>query len=548
MTDSIFRSMAALEDLALKFVPRILTQISRDPTSLSYGCCDRNWWHYKIRDYPSVILQQAGYAIYLASLPPLFDQKFADREELVRLAAASCKFWNFRACLRGAFEEYYPWEQGYPPLAFSTLAVVKMVDAGVVSFQSVRDGVSRAARQLAARFEPEAANQQVAGLAAMAYIRKISCGLLSERSFRQLRDRTLALQDEEGWFREYGGPDLGYLSVTLDCLWDLYDATGDPDYLRSAEKALEFLASFVELPSRGAGMHNARNTDYMVPYGIGRFALDPGFDTGRKAQSVLGRIFYGLNRASHFIHGLDDRYLCHYIGHSFLRTALLLKQLEKRSFQTSESPTANSAREVFFPNSGHYLKSSTDSRSAAVLISCRKGGIVSAWCGSSEIHDFGWQISLGKRLYTSHWWADFWKYEHFGNTAVISGYLTPHKEVVSNPVEHVLLRLGSFLVGCRLISFLKETLIFKERQRRTLQFTRKITWEARRISLEDTFRNLSPEMVPERATRLSRRHVASADWFHRQDLALCENCRKIQKSIRRKDALIVTTRYILSPE
>ena len=82
----------------------------------------------------------------------------------VAIAAASARFWNARAQKHYAFEEYYPWEQGYPPLAFATLAVAKLADQGVVAVEDVRDGLRIAARQLRTRFEAQAGNQQVAGL------------------------------------------------------------------------------------------------------------------------------------------------------------------------------------------------------------------------------------------------------------------------------------------------------------------------------------------------------------------------------------------------
>ena len=41
----------------------------------------------------------------------------------------------------------------------------------------------------------------------------------------QVIDKTLNHQSVDGWFMEYDGPDLGYLSVSLDGLWDLYDVT-----------------------------------------------------------------------------------------------------------------------------------------------------------------------------------------------------------------------------------------------------------------------------------------------------------------------------------
>ena len=44
-----------------------MTQVCRDPHSAAYGSFDRDWWHYRIRDFSSVILQQGAYAIWLAA-------------------------------------------------------------------------------------------------------------------------------------------------------------------------------------------------------------------------------------------------------------------------------------------------------------------------------------------------------------------------------------------------------------------------------------------------------------------------------------------------
>ena len=98
-------------------------------------------------------------------------------------------------------------------------------------------------------------------MAALAWINKLYPGLISEKKFRKLAQRSLNLQDEEGWFYEYGGPDLGYLSVTIDCLWDLYDATHDEKYLNAAIKGLKFISSIINWTGgESIGMHNSRNT------------------------------------------------------------------------------------------------------------------------------------------------------------------------------------------------------------------------------------------------------------------------------------------------
>lgn len=125
----ISHNLASVLETAL---PRILTQACRDTGNPAYGCFDRNWWHYRIRDFASIILQQGGYTVYTAAKvcnPRLVPADFASK-----IAAGSCRFWNTRAIRHGAFEEYYPWEQGYPPLAFSTLAVGSANQANNVTF------------------------------------------------------------------------------------------------------------------------------------------------------------------------------------------------------------------------------------------------------------------------------------------------------------------------------------------------------------------------------------------------------------------------------
>src|SRR6187549_1757076 len=56
---STYSSMAASEDRnvfareALALIPKILTLQDRNAHSPTYGCFDRNYWHYKIIDFPS---------------------------------------------------------------------------------------------------------------------------------------------------------------------------------------------------------------------------------------------------------------------------------------------------------------------------------------------------------------------------------------------------------------------------------------------------------------------------------------------------------------
>ena len=426
-------------------LPRVLTQACRDKFSSSYGSFDRNWWHYKIRDFSSIILQQGGYSLYC-----YFDNEdeININKSILNLIKASASFWNSQAKKYGAFEEYYPWEKGYPPLAFSTLAIAKLVDLNVVKKDHVYSGIKVASLQLLKRFESKASNQQIAGLAALSIIKKFAPELVNDQTFIEISTKSLNLQSEEGWFFEYEGPDLGYLSVTLDCLWDLFDATGDEKFLRSATRSLDFIYKLTSFGNNTSiGVLNSRNTDYVTPYGIARFLTQCEKSINNKALTVLINLFSGIDKKNHFIYAIDDRYLCHYIGHSFFRTTKLLKNLAKEEFDLIRFK-----KDVFFDKSGYFLLTS-NKREYTSLVSSKKGGSLIINFNGKKCSDFGWILQKNNNIYVSNWWADFWEIEIKSNFIKVEGFLTSHKETISSPIKHICLRILSFYLEKRLSQY-----------------------------------------------------------------------------------------------
>ncbi len=508
--------------------PRMLSQACRDINSPFYGCFDRNWWHYRIRDFSSVMLQQGGYTAYLYSKVPGYSEY---NDDLENLAKAAARFWNERAKRHGAFEEYYPREQGYPPLAFSTLAMTKLCSEGLVGEELISEGLKIAARQLQKRFESQAGNQQVAGLAALAHIRKIDPSLVGEAKLLALKKRTLALQDEAGWYTEYDGPDLGYLSVTLDCLWDLYDVTGDKDYHESAVKALNFLHAFLILRGGGAGMHNARNTDYIVPYGICRFLVQDDPALQQKSETIIDIIYAGMDDKNHFFHAIDDRYWSHYIGHSVVRAQLISGGSKVRKVKPDlmapYSGSVSSAGYIFRQLKGENR----------ILVSTLKGGIFSIFTEDKTLFsDFGLVVRKGKKQFVNHWWSKDWKVREDESTIEVSGYLFPHREKTSTPFLHFGLRVLSLFFGSALTGLLRRVLIFKSKKSK-FGFSRKISLESASVEVTDRIDGMDEHCEVVRAPRASKRHVASADSWHREDWVLNEGV-EMQEEIQRKGGVI----------
>lgn len=455
-----------------------------------------------------MILQQGGFFLHEVGKVSAFGESQADFDELAR---ASVSFWTKRALERGAFEEYYPWEKGYPPLAFSTLSAARLIGALEISNPDTEKALRIASRQLLSRFERRAGNQQAAGLAALAHIRNIRPDFTVTGSFRTISGKTLKLQDSEGWFTEYDGPDTGYLSVTMDCLWDLFDITGDQEYMKACLEAFKFLSRIVIFLQSSPGMHNARNTDYIVPYGICRFLTydDPAV---RKVAGDVVRILFGkVHDPSHFLHAVDDRYWCHYIGHSVARAEAFLES--KGIEPVTEAVREDGEDLPVFLNAGYIARRRPAGK---VFVSCRKGGLISVMTEEGHFSDFGWIVRDGANLFVSHWWDNRWSFDSGEDSISVSGRLVPCREKESTPVRHMLLRLASSLFGYRIIGWLKNRLIFATRSSRYI-FERKILFTRDTIEIHDTITGLKGTEAIAEAPRFSQRHVASADSYHPDD-------------------------------
>ncbi len=236
---------------------------------------------------------------------------------------------------------------------------------------------------------------------------------------------------------EYDGPDLGYLSVTMDCLWDLYDATNDKDFLESNNKALDYIHFYSSFFRGNAGMHNSRNTDYIVPYGVARYLIEDDYKCSELANKTLYNVFHDINKPRHFFNPIDDRYWIHYIGHSVVRAARIIKE----NFN-SNIPSSNFSGMKHNPLSGHVLEKNNDV-GIRIIVSTKKGGIVSCFSNNSSAyyHNFGWIIKNAGKVFVKHWWSEKWKYDFDNGNYSIKSFFVSHSEKESTPLKHMILRI-----------------------------------------------------------------------------------------------------------
>ena len=161
---------------------------------------------------------------------------------------------------------------------------------------------------------------------------------------------------------------------------------------------------------------------------------------------------------------------------------------------------------------------------------------------SGEASDFGWIVERGETQYVTHWWSPDWSFGPIESGVAISGRMFAHREKLSNPLQHIVLRCLAFVLGRRLIPVLKRALIFKRGGQGEPLFTRTATHDNGNVEITDRIEGLRTTDRLLRAPRASKRHVASADSYHPQDLA---PIRGFEVSEERRDtpnAITIVTR------
>lgn len=489
-------------------VARILTQMDRDPDSPTFGCFDRNYWHYKIRDFPSSLLQQGvftieairqGYISSIPSSPKIEDWSVGAINALAR-----------QIDHQGRVNEYYPFEASYPGAAFALYAACRVLfdwqqNAPQLVDLVDKSALKRLAKHLGKRQEIQASNQQAAGLAGLALAVKLKLISPNEANLEKLATELFESQHTEGWFDEYGGPDFGYLTVTIDALMDYFDATSDRRALIAIDKAVIFLAQLVGPDSCLPSTLNSRNTDYVVPYGLVRSAARNPI-----AAWLVETLFNNIDSPSSFLWATDDRYHLHYIFASVVRSLPYLEGMRNPKPLILQKST-------WLSDCGYWIYRNSNAEWTA-YVAAKKGGLVRIHRkNGTPTVDYGWRIYKNNSIWTSNWWSSNWEITQQENTILIRGLCQKTKFHVGTPAKHMILRILAFLLRNKLIPLLKKAMIFQPGKVNGAAFEREIKISDLELKISDKIGTF-PGAKAFPSPRQNLRHVASADSFSREEL------------------------------
>jgi hypothetical protein len=260
------------QQLLLATARRLLTLADRDPLSPTYGCFDREFWHYKtLRDFPSGALQMALLPLAILYRTPFPGNVLAGDERVLHLVLGAARYWA-RLARQGCVDEWYPGERSQSATATTTYAIAEAIRVlsqpgpGVVhadAFSDVLPALKRAGDWLAGHPDDWVANHRAAACAALETLHVLTGAARYRDAARVELAALLARQDPEGWFPEYGSADPGYLGITCAWLARYHLISQDQRSREALDRGLAFLSHFLGPGGAFAGPIGVRDAAYL---------------------------------------------------------------------------------------------------------------------------------------------------------------------------------------------------------------------------------------------------------------------------------------------
>lgn len=247
---------------------------NRDPGSPSFGSFDRQYWGWKFRDMSDATLQYAVKLCVEYSAMMGWDSVLAP---LLEGYVAYCRRIQLRD---GSFDQCYPNERtpGVVYDILSTLIYVRrspyLTSSGA---QADLDGIIARAAVFALRTD-EVHGEIANHLAEYAYELFCFAEYAEDEKAKQkgeaYLERLLFLFDRnEGWFREYDGPDPGYQTRTLRYLAKCAVLLDRTELWDVAHRAAGFIEAVLMPDGSIHPMLGARSTALLYPSGIELLAV-----------------------------------------------------------------------------------------------------------------------------------------------------------------------------------------------------------------------------------------------------------------------------------
>ncbi|HEV3409339.1 MAG TPA: hypothetical protein VG095_03535 [Chthoniobacterales bacterium] len=451
---------------ALAQIPKILTLQDRNAHSPTYGCFDRNYWHYKIIDFPSGMAQEFVWPLALVYSLDLPDNPYRGKPAIREWVEAGMLFAARSAHADGSCDDYFPFEKAAGAAAFSLLACLESYQLLQIDNAELRAFFAKRADWLASHEESgRLTNHQALTALCLTKLGK------EEASARRLQ-RVLEWQDEEGWFAEYEGCDPGYHTLTIALLAQLYELRPDRGVASALRKAIEFAAHFIHPDGSFGGEYGSRNTYNFFPH---------GFEIAGKwmpeALALNDRFLAGLTNGLQACYA-DD----HIIGHHTWSYLLAWQHWVAQRPQ----PSARPAGRTHFARAGLLVERRG---SATLYLALNKGGVFKLFHGEQlALSDTQVSVLMDDGRNAVAQLVGVYDVQLREDEIVISGSLGWAKQKKMTPPNMIVLRLLMLTIGRffpDLVRKLLQRMLITGKEHTPFRFKRTLTWQGEELHIAD---------------------------------------------------------------
>lgn len=254
---------------ALASVPRLLGAIDRNPFRPSYGCFDREFWHYRVASFPSGMHQEAVWPLALVYVHRLPGNRWRGNPRLKDLIVAGLRYAAQSSHADGSCDDYYPFERALGAAVFSLRAAASAYALLELDLPDVRRWLETRAEWLTRNDESgRLANHHALAALGLAQVARIADRGEFLEAARTRIQRLLEWQSDEGWFEEYGGADPGYQTITIEALANYARLDPGIDLRAPLARAVEFARLFLRADGGYGGEYGARGTRHFHPHGF----------------------------------------------------------------------------------------------------------------------------------------------------------------------------------------------------------------------------------------------------------------------------------------
>jgi hypothetical protein len=428
----------------LNNAPRLLGLLNRNISSCSYGSFDREYWHYNTVDISCARKQEAVLTLTLLYTLKHKENRYYGSREILGYIRAALMFWAGIQNRSGSFNEWYPSEHSFVVTAFSTYAVSESLllirnELPEPEYKTVLVALQKAGDWLLGRHEMRVMNQQTGAAIALLNLHLLTNDLkyldASKDKITLLAER----QSAEGWLLEYGGPDIGYLSLAIDYLCKYYSKTEDSTAKQIIDRSLDFIKYHIQPNLIAGGEYTSRNTEYLIPHGfelLSKINSDAAFVASIVRKTLL--------KNDSFPNLFDDRYLT-YVGYTWL-------QAYQDSNPELDEKVESNIEGHFSQNINKYLEESgmliVNNERMHLVLNRKKGGAFRLFDKKSgrAYSDSGILAASEGKWYTSGWLSEI-DGDMSESAVTISGNMWKVPGKTMTPVSNVLLRLFQMTLG-----------------------------------------------------------------------------------------------------